>query len=89
MWYPYLEYSKTLEDTLSIEDLADLPFKYGNEIDFWIVALAAMKTKETPTENIMCWVKNNSEDGWYKDLQTVALMLILKYIILVIGLLGQ
>ncbi len=44
-----------------------------------------METEETPAENIVGWLKNNSDDGWYKYLWTTALMLILKYTILAIS----
>lgn len=65
--------------------LAGLHFKYANVIDFWMVKLAAMETEETLAENIIDWLKNDIDDDWYKHLQTTALMLILKYTILAIG----
>ncbi len=73
---------------LSIRKLADMRFEYKNVIDFWMVGLAAVETEETPAENIVGWLKNNINDGWYKHLRTTALMLILKYIMLVMGILA-
>ncbi len=70
---------------LSTGELAGLRFECGNVIDFWIVGLAAVETEETPAENIVDWLKNDSDDGWYKHLQTTALMLILKYTMLAMG----
>lgn len=70
---------------LSTGELAGLRFERRNIIDFWIVGLAAVETEETPAKNIVDWLKNDSDDGWYKHLRTTALMLILKYTILVMG----
>ncbi len=50
-----------------------------------MVKLATMETEETLAENIIDWLKNDKDDDWYKYLRTMALMLILKYIILAMG----
>ncbi len=70
---------------LSTGELAGLRFERGNVIDFWMVGLATVETEETPSENIVGWLKNDSDDGWYKHLRTTALMLILKYKMLAMG----
>ncbi len=84
-WYPYPEDSKTHEDMLSTEKLASLRFEHGNVIDLWMVKFTTMETEETLVENIVGWVKNNIDDDWYKYLRTIALMLIVKYIMLVMS----
>lgn len=49
-----------------------------------MIELAIVETKKTLVENIVGWLKHDSDDGQYKYLQTITLMLILKYIRLVI-----
>lgn len=70
---------------LSTRKLAGLCFKYENVIDFWMGGLTIVETKKTPAENIVSWLKNDSNCGWYKHLRTTTLMLILKYTMLAMG----
>ena len=70
-------------------DLAGLQFKCNNVINFWIVEHISVKTKETFAENIVGQSKNDLKDSQYKVLGIMVLILILRYIILAISLLGQ
>lgn len=74
---------------LLTKKLAGLRFKHRNVIDFQIVRHTAMETEKTLVENIVDWLKNDLDDGWYKHLQTTALILILKYIMLIMGMLAD
>lgn len=71
---------------LSSGGLAGLRFERANVIDFWMVGFAAIETEDTPEENMVGWLKNDEDDGWYRHLRTAALMLILKYSMLAMGL---
>lgn len=77
-WYPYPKDSKISEDILLIGELAGLCFEYEKVIDFYIVEHIAIETNETPAKNIIGWLKNDSDDSWYKHLRIMVLMLILK-----------
>ena len=63
MQYPYPRDLIIPEDILLTKDLVSLPFKHGNMIDFWIVGLVAMETKEIPKGKIVCWIRNYLQDG--------------------------
>lgn len=71
---------------MSTGELAGLRFERANVIDFWIVGFAAIETEETPAENMVGWLKTDEDNGWYTHLRTAALMLILKYTMLSMGL---
>ena len=62
-----------------------LSFERTNVIDFWLVGFAAVETQDTPSENFVGWLKNDEDGSWYRHLRSAALMLILKYSMLLMG----
>ncbi len=62
-----------------------LSFERTNVIDFWLVGFAVMETQDTPSENFVGWLKNDEDGSWYQHLCSSALMLILKYLMLLMG----
>lgn len=73
------------EDMLSFGGNAGLEFVRTNVIDFWLVGLASVETEETPKEKSIGWIASDSDGSWYRALRSAALMLILKYSMLVMG----
>ena len=44
-----------------------------------------METQDTPSENFVGWLKNDEDGSWYWHFRSAALMLILKYSMLSMG----
>ena len=70
---------------LSSGSNAGLNFERTNVIDFWLVGFAAVETQDTPSENFVGWLKNNEDGSWYRHLCCAALILILKYSMMSMG----
>lgn len=83
--YPYPEDPESPEDMLSSGPNAGLSFERTNVIDFWLVGFASVETEDTPGEKLVGWLKNDADGSWYRHLRSAALMLILKYSMLSMG----
>lgn len=64
---------------LYFNDKKGISFSRANVIDFFMVGLAAVETKDSKDECSIGWIKDDEDDTWYNALRTVALSLILKY----------
>ena len=74
------------EDMTFFGGKAGLSFERTNVIDFWLVGFASIETEATPSENYVGWIANDPDDSiWYRHLRSAALMLILKYSMLAMG----
>lgn len=73
------------EDLLSIGTNAGLTFDRVNVIDFWLVGLASVVTEATPEDKYVGWIRDDPDNAIYTRLRTAALMLILKYSMLSMG----
>lgn len=69
---------------LSTGTTPGLSFDRHNVIDFWRVGLASVVTEVTPEESYVGWIRNDP-GVWYRHLRTYALMLILKYCMMSMG----
>ena len=64
--------------------LNGLNFDKANIVDFWIIELAAVKTKITPSSKLG-WITDNDGNLWLHALKGVALNLICWYAIMTVG----
>ena len=83
--YPYPDDLKLPEDMLATGETRGLLFECSNVIDFWLVGLASVVTDKTPDETYVAWIRNDPDNAWYTHLCTSALMLILKYFMMAMG----
>lgn len=83
--YPYPLDPKVPEDLLSLGSKPGLVFNRTNVIDFWMVGLASVETEETPDEKYVSWISKDPDNVIYNHLRTAALMSILKYSMLSMG----
>lgn len=56
-----------------------LSFSRENVIDFFMVGLAAVETKDSEDDCFVDWILDDKDDVWYNALRTVALSLVLKF----------
>lgn len=68
-------------------ELAGFQFDHANVIDFWLVRFTTIEIEKTMAENMISYLKNDNDNGWYNSLQTAALILNLKFTILSISML--
>ena len=78
---------KLPENILATGKLWGLFFERSNVIDFWLVELASVVTDKTLDKTYVAWICNDSDNAWYIYFHTFALMLILKYSMMVMGML--
>lgn len=65
----------------------NLSFECIHIIVFCLVGFAAIKTEDILNKKIVGWLKNNKNGNWYWHCQFAALIFILNYLMLFIGIL--
>ena len=83
--YPYPNDSKLPENILATGKTSSPFCKRSNVIDFRLVELASVITDKTPNKTYVAWNYNDLDNAWYTYLCTSALILILKYSIMAMG----
>lgn len=56
-----------------------LSFSRANIIDFFMIGLAAVETKNLEDDCFVDWIRDDGDNVWYNALRTVALSLVLKF----------
>lgn len=77
--YPYPLDPTDPADILSFSNQNGITFSRVNVIDFFMVGLASVETKDSGDACFVDWIRDDNDDAWYNALRTVALSLILKF----------